>query len=538
MAEVSQKLQLRANLISILNHYTTQEDIEGSKLQKDIEVLQSFQDKETIANVLFKELKNAQGDFLNICAIFILEVLDNDSIEKYSINFLKDKEIEDEKKFFISSLLKQKGIEFDPKELISYIKNPEILEKKGISSFLEDAINNLEIQIDLLDFYCNISDNEKIYLLNNLINEFKKEDLANVLSLIAQLQINDNELELITKGLLESDSYCAVLGLNFILENYKLDLKTINSIKNKILDLESDNKESKTDAIIKNSTIAECFIGFIDGRSEFSIVFSRKKENNYKDLALFTININKGIVSCMGFGNIPQQNQDSIIKRIYCDSLAVRINPVALKALFCHYEQKNKKTKTLLPYETIVWRKLLGDIKDVNYDISEFINSKLESTNLTLAKAKKFICSKMLETWYYSYKQNEKIDSLIDRIEKEKTIELEKINDLISSFIDNELLSDKVFIKELEDKLLIQSYVAHLANLKMSSSCAYSFCFKNPYLKLLITSIVDKSLYYYLSTRLLEQQEENKSLFNKEYQTNFTKEELQLIMSQLEEKWN
>ncbi len=538
MAEISQKLQLRAQLVSILNKYRETKQIKSSEFKDDLQTLLNFSDKEIIAKVLFKELEVGKDQFANICAIFALETLTDDIFEKYSIDLLKDKKVNDDKKFFIISLLKQKGIDFDSKNISLYIQNPQKLAKKGISDFLCNAIFDPEVQIDLLDFYNNITSNEKIQLLNNLIDEFDKDDLGNVLSIVAQLEIDKAELKLVIEGLIKSNSPYALQGLEYIINNQNLDLKTINKIKKTIEEIQKDNKNFVNDAIIKDSTISDCYIGFVDGRNEFSIALSREKADKINDLVLFTINLNKGIVSCMGFGGILDDNKKSIIKRLYKDSLAVRINPVALKGLFLHYEQKNKKTKTLIPYETIVWKKLLVDIKDINYDLSEFITSKLESTNLTLGKAKKFICSKMLETWYYSYKQNEKIDSLIDEIDKKKIVELEKINDLISSFIDKELLSDKKFLKELEDKLLIQSYVAHLANLKMSSSCAYSFCFKNPYLKLLITSIVDKSLYYYLSTRLLEQEEKDKSVFTKEYKTNFAKEELELIMSQLEEKWS
>ena len=70
----------------------------------------------------------------------------------------------------------------------------------------------------------------------------------------------------------------------------------------------------------------------------------------------------------------------------------------------------------------------------------------------------------------------------------------------------------------------------------MTSACAYSLCFKNPYLKTFIHSSIDKSLYYAFSTKAYELEEKNR--FKKNTKTNFSKEELELIMSQLEEKWS
>jgi hypothetical protein len=51
-----------------------------------------------------------------------------------------------------------------------------------------------------------------------------------------------------------------------------------------------------------------------------------------------------------------------------------------------------------------------------------------------------------------------------------------------------------------------------------------------------ITSCIDKSLYYALSTKAYELEEQN--VFKKVKPTNFSKEELELIMAQLEEKWS
>lgn len=538
MPEVSQKIQLRADLITILNKYRQQGTIDAAELKRDLETIKNFQDKKLAAKVLFKELMSAKGEFANICAIFALEGISAELFEQNAIDFLKNPDVLDEKKFFMVSLLKQKGIDFNYDNISYYIENPEQIAQKGVKDFLLNALNDPEVQIDLLDFYLNIPHDEKIYLLENIIAEAQKDDLANALSLLAQLDIQKEELGIIIQGLIDSKSPYAGTGLNYILNHHKINETQKRAISLSLKELEFQSRNFKNDALIKNSTIEDCFIGFCDGYANFSVVYSRKRKDDLFDAALLTINLNKGITSCMGFGSIAFDNKASIIKRLFCDSMPVKISPMALKALCRYYYEKNFKTNTIAPYEYIVWKNLLNDVKDINYDLAEFINSKLETINLTLPKAKKFICSKMLETWYYSYKQNEIIDNLIAQLEEGHIFELEKINELVSKCIDENFIENKDFLLELQSKLLIQAYVAHLAGLKMSSAASYSFCFKNPYVKLLITSIVDKSLYYYFSTRALEKTENDKSRFKQKFKTNFTLEELELIMSQLEEKWN
>ena len=238
----------------------------------------------------------------------------------------------------------------------------------------------------------------------------------------------------------------------------------------------------------------------------------------------------------MGFENIPECSYASIIQRLFNDSIPAKITPIALKSILKFYSEKAIANGNTLPYELIVWKNLLNDVRTINYDLSEFINSKLDIITLNEKKVKVFASSKMLETWYYSYNDNEHIDAIIKEIETNHIMDLDKINDIVSNSINENFLKNPYYVKELQSKLLLQAYIAKLAKYKLTSACAYSLCFKNPFTKLLITSIVDKSLYYYFSTRALELEEENR--FKKKVETNFTKEELEILMAQLEEKWS
>ena len=242
----------------------------------------------------------------------------------------------------------------------------------------------------------------------------------------------------------------------------------------------------------------------------------------------------------MGFSQINKENLDEIINRLYNDTLPIEIDSKIFKGLYKHYLNKNLKAKTILPYEIIVWQKLLNDIEDLDTDLSEILNKNLVAIKLTEAKAKKLATSTILETWYYTYNQNEAIDKIIQKIENAKTTDLDEINSIISKEIDLNFINNKAFLGELQNKLLLQAFAANNAKLQMTSSYAYSMCFKNEYQKLLITSIIDKSLYYYLSNRLAECEDNaiNKKFAKYKIQTNFKKEELELIMAQLEEKWS
>ena len=146
--------------------------------------------------------------------------------------------------------------------------------------------------------------------------------------------------------------------------------------------------------------------------------------------------------------------------------------------------------------------------------------------------------AKIMENWHYCFRQNENVDNIINEIEKNHLTNLKDIDEVVSNAIENNFLNNKEYLSELQSSLLIQAYSAYLADLKITSSILYSLCYKNPYLKLFITSIMDKSIYHYLVSRLYEYKAKNETKFKNITKTNFTKDEIINIMEQLENKWS
>ncbi|MBQ8475449.1 hypothetical protein IJ531_00140, partial [bacterium] len=176
---------------------------------------------------------------------------------------------------------------------------------------------------------------------------------------------------------------------------------------------------------------------------------------------------------------------------------------------------------------------------DINYDVGDFISSKLDTTNLTEGKVKKLIHSAMLDTWYWSYGQNDDIDDLIDLIEEKHITDYDEIDKLVSKCIDEHFINNEEFITLIHDRLIIQAYVAHLAKLLVSSAAAYSMCYPNPYFKLFITSLIDKSLYEYFLETLEEYGDAGAhNIFKRGKKSRFMEFELEGLLAQIEEKWS
>ena len=533
MSNVSLKLRQRAEVMAILKKYRDNVSPKGSQLKEDVDNLKKIGNDSLVAKILFEEITDSKNVYSNVCAVFLLEAIEDDVFEKTAFTFLQNSEIDDNRKFFIISLLKQKGINFDYHDVRKYINSPETIAQSGVKDFLVDAVKNPEVQIDLLDFYINISKEDRVYFLNNLTSEFQGDDLANAFSLLIQIVQDKDEQKMIAEALLETNSPYALEGLEF-LKKEKLFAQYASKIDHAIKKISFANPNFKNIGIIEDSTKDKAYISFIDGNSDFSLAFSRKKENGQITTVLLTMNLMKGITSCVGFGAIAQENFNSIIERVFADSMPVNIEPEGLKLLCDYYLEKNYKTSTELPYEYIVWKKLLNDIDSNNLDVSEYLNKNLEKLNLTDAKIHKFINSKFLETWYYSYHQNEKVDEIIYKIEEKHISSIDEINKLVSETVDKYFISNEDFMAEFRSRLLILAFVAKLAKLNASSACAYSLCYENPYLKTIVTSIIDKSIYYYLSTHLLEKEN---NIFRQNEKTVLSKEELKALMDELEAKW-
>lgn len=535
MSKSTPKLKQRAVLISILNKYRNIVKIDNAELKKDIDTISQFEDKTFIFKTLLAEITSSKGVYCDVCSIITLEAIDDKLFEEISINFLQDKKISDEKKFLIISLMKQKGLDFNYRDIVEYVDNAEELAHSGVENFLKNALFDPDVQLDLLDFFVNIPKEEKQNFLENLVDEFCGDDLANAFSILIQLNLEEDEFDFIFNILLNSQSPYALIGLEYVLENKKIDIKTKTKLKKIISKIIDKNPDFNNNYLVKDSKIHKAYISFVDGKSDFSLVFSRIRKDETIDTLLCTINLTKGITSCMGFCLLPKENFEAILKRLFSDSMPVEITPVAFKSLYEHYMLKSKKNNIVLPYELIVWKNILNDVRAINYDISEFINSKLEVAKLTKAKVLKFVTAKIVETWYYSYGDNKFVDEVIDRIEKEHCLDLDVINSWVDELIEKNFILNKEYMAELQSRLLLQAYVASLAKLKMTSAYAYSLCFKNPYTKMLIQSMIDKSIYYALSTKLYQLDEEN--IFKKEPPTKFSKDELEILMAQLEEKW-
>lgn len=541
MPESSNKMQIRRHLITLLSKYQKPRDVLSSTIKNDIEIIKNIENKEYATRVLLDEINDKNKDYNNILALFLIQASSQEALEKQALKVLNSKKVSDNKKFFIISILKQRGVGVAIEDVDKYINSKNNILDEQINGFVDNTYNNGEAQIDLLDFFVNIVPKERLCLLDNLINETKGDKLAVILSLILHCELDENEFNIVLDALIKTNSLYSTYGLEYILlKNAKdrfLDEKTLKKIQQTINKNKLKDKNFVDKTLIKNSKPDKCLISLVDGKSMFSLVFSRINKDSTRNCILMTINIQKGITSIIGFNNLALEEYMKVLKRVFNGCLAVDINPIALKAIFNFYHNKNFRTNTLLPYETAVWKKYLNDIRDIGYELDEFLNSKLDIIPLNDSRVKRIINSKFFESWFYLYNENENIDKIIDFIENQEKFNISKIESFISQMLQKKFILNNDYIKEIYSNILIQAYVSHLSRYKAISSGAYSICFNVKYLSMFINSIIDRSICQYYLSEITENSASDKNLFNKAKKTNLSKRNINKLIKHFEEKW-
>ena len=532
------KLQIRHLVVSMLLEYQDKKQPKSSKINEDIKKLNEIENKNYLLEILLKELAKSSETTSQIIAVFITNTIPNELLKEKSTLFLEDKNISDSAKLTFITVLKQIGIELNAYEIQEYLNEPYEIAQSNIKGFLSNVEENPEVQIDLMDFYFNISKNEKIFFLNNLIEEFKEEEIIVAFSIIASLASSEEEIEILEDFLLKSKSQYAIEGLEGLIRATN-NPKQKAKYKRKIQKIKLSNTKKEENLLIKNSKIDKCYTGLIDGNGIFPLIFSRKDINTNKiTLILTTINVNTGINSTIGFVDIDELEVLKILSRLFNSTQCIKINAIALKSLFEHFMELNFKTDTMLPYETFVWKKYLDDVRAINFSMHKFINAKLDVTEITPKKIVNMLSSEIFDSWFYIQGQMKEFDEILEEIENKKLTKINDIENLIKEVVCKSFITNEKYLKNLCDSLLLQSYILHLSNRKIMSATVNSLRFNKTYLVLFIVSIIKKSIWQYFIQRnidLIENKSEN--IFKNNKNNVLEEKEIEKIIESIEKEW-
>jgi hypothetical protein len=351
------KLQVRAEVLMMLQQLSLFEDIPKVETDKYLAQLQSFENIDDVLEILLKELARSDIKKSQIIAYFLVELGNLEKLRDGLWDYIKDPATSDNLKDLASVVLKSLGDNSTPEELLSYLNDPQELVDKETQKLLEIASVNPEAQIDFLDFLFSLPPDEQVNLITSMKDDFTNKSLANVF--IPALESNPTEdlSAIIIDALGKIRSPYAVSCLSDIVKYSnneklkKLAHKNLSLLKISGINLEQALKEPLGNEICKISDIYKCYASIIDGAGNQGIIVSRNKDNG--DILTFStvINDTEGIVDCFGFYGISPDDYTKIVNKFQYELAAVPISPEYCKYKLLQAEHISKTNNTFIRYE-------------------------------------------------------------------------------------------------------------------------------------------------------------------------------------------
>lgn len=538
MTKISNKLQVRAELLSAVKKLEQGDKHTQEFLEEILTPLRDFTDKNTILDILIKEIISASTDTRFLILSFLIEnLVPKEMLEAELWRLLEQPHINDISKSNIINILKDLGNQINYEKYTEYFENPDSVIDADTEKMLKSAIYNPEALIDFLDFIEALPKTDKNLLIDSLCEDYVGEELANLFIPVLYANPNSELCKYAIEKLGESRSELALQPLNFIM-NFTTDNEIKSKAKKSISALKlSGIREDKTTGFYKkvfeNSKIDEVYTSLPDGRGNVGILVSRKRlQKNSLQMFAVVFNDSMGLLDCFGFNDITTTEFDRIVNKFYSNQEKIGITPSVAKLLLENAEQKALKVTGKVSYEFVCWKKLLFDVETVSNSLNEVLSNKLENIDITSDHLKRLYSTGVFDKWFFHNSDNEGFDLLISKIvnilqlNKDKEQCFKKINSQTKLMFSQ--IWDEENIRNIEFRLLLTAYLLSLNGMAAFANVMYSIIFNEDVKKELLNNILKVSIHeFYLrekakyqntsiSTNIFSKRNEaNKTLVNK-----------------------
>ncbi len=525
------KIQIKAEILATLAALSTSGKPEAALLTD----LKAIDDKQTILEVLIKELVNASEQRALLICWLLTELIDKETLNDELWNVIKAPEYNDHVKMIAFNMLKDLGNQIDYDVISGYFEQFNELINKETKQLLETAIMNPEAQIDFMDFLNAISDGDKILLIKSLEEDYAYDALANILIPVF-LYYKDNEVGITALEILgRSKSQLAYHALNNTIlhasEQFKARInKALSELK--MAGIRVDNTDEFYRNILKESKPYKTYISFPDGHGNMGIIFSRIRDNRSLQFLAMVINPRYGILDAFGFNSMSESDFYKIVDKFYNYQEKYEISAGVAKYLLEQAEESSYINNELLPYEYICWQSILLDITPQKPEVN------LEKKELNQKDVDRLCMSDYVQSWFFDEITSDEFKTFIDKLSAEYKANNFDVD--LDKFIADHF--DEIYTaKEIAYKLIIFNLAAYLRLLKDDKDTAVLFYSLGSNYSFL-TNIIRKSIYeYYVGKRyILKNQRKASNIFEKRMQPkvdDFKLLQLDMIISSIEARW-
>jgi len=535
------KIRQRACILQEISKLKNLPVVSDRDVEYAIKELSKIEDKTFLCSTILKEINGSIVYFDGVLALLAINLARN-VLEKCVFTLLEKPYVADEKKLFLINILNQAGIPVDANLIHQYVKNPDEIIDVETEKFLKLAEVNPEAQIDFLDFYFGVNEDDRRILLETIINDYTGDHLANILIPLIYSLKDVDALKTCIEGLLKSKSYLAYAPLDWLIETsdnpliISLSKKIRNELKIAGLRKNITTLEYYKD-LFKTSKPLDFYVSSIDGDSNFSLVMSRVYNNGAISTFFTVLSLENGPVSCFGLSNITRAEYENILLRFFRDSQKIPLELSFGKALvdkFCTFALNNK---TYIPYELLCWRQLTYDIEPLAVDIEEYMKKDLKPFKVSSKELESVIESEFTEKWFFSYSsKHPELTGLIDKICTLKFEDYEKFDKIVSDFTRNPC--DKELYSVLERRFLYQGYFFNCLKVKNLSSLFYSVYLNKDVLKNFFKFSIKKSVYeFFLNLQAIKNNTDMTNIFAKEKKIKFFDFDSKKMIELIEKRW-
>lgn len=542
------KLQIRSFILSVIESLKFQNNLNYSNINEIIEQIKLLNNDNAVCEILIKELfitKNQSN--IAIISTLLLNAINKDILEEKLFGVLKNKNINDAQKSMAMELLSGIGKALNYDEYQTYFNDPSKVINEDTIKLLNSAMVHPEAKIDFLDFYSSLQDDEKILLLDSLIEEYDGDLIVNLLQNIVFIEENNEILLTILDIFNRFKSGLAIEGLEF-LSNYS-DNQKIQNLSKKILKeykfakIDKNKAKQLNKIMIEDSILEPVWVTYPDGEGNVGIIVSRIIKSGYKiQIMALVANDFYGINGCFGFSQITKEEFFKIISKFSAKDEQVKIDCDYLLPLINYFKNINFQTKNILPYEFLCFSPLCENENekfDENENIFSIIENEFNSNvqNLNNDDLELILNLPFIKKWFFNVRQIEKIKEVFDKIYETQNIEI--CMDYYQQIFDEKLIDN------IKKRIKLSSLLYKCQNETLASKLYYLSMDKNTNLFDNFLKILYKKSIYQHFLQMENNLTDSKKTLNIFFLKNRKNESLQKldidtinnIINEIEAKW-
>ena len=532
------KIQIRAEILTLITKLQTTTAVSDEMFA----VLDAEPDKQSVMDVLLKELSRAKEQKAFVICYILTRLFDKETLVSNLREFIRDRKISDYAKMIAFNLLRDLGSDVQYDEVNGYFTEFDKIIEEETKEMLNSALMNPEAQIDFIDFLSALNADDQFVLVRALNEDYTQDALANILIPLFMYNPKTELAKEVIKLLAESRSQLAFHAFeeakNFVSEDLiPLLNKGISTLK--LSGIRVDNAIDFYKNILKSSKPYKSYLSFPDGHGNQAVVFTRIRPDGSIQFVAMVLSDIYGILDCFGFNEITQSDLKKILGKFYGENGGTEVEHGVVKYLIDRAEKLARYNNDAVPYEYVCWKNTLLDIEPVmpECNVTPQKLSKDDIKNLCL--------DDIVQSWFYDEYTSKEFSQVITNLNN-----IFKNNDFntdLDKFASENY--DTVFTPEeveiWKNRFYLTAYMKELLGDEISARRFFSLGVERAdgisNNKEFLTNVLRKSIYeYYVAQRWkLKNAANTTNMFRKEQKPEVEFELLQLdmIISTIESKW-